>query len=66
MQLFAAALDEVDEPRADNARHRLGELLVIAFDAASGGIAARIATAPGDSGVIAIEAAPASGPGARR
>ena len=31
MQLFLATLAEVDDPRADNARHDLTELLVIAF-----------------------------------
>lgn len=31
MQLFIAALGEVDDPRADNARHDLTELLVVAF-----------------------------------
>ena len=107
MQLFVAALDVIDDPRADNARHDLGELLVIAFvavlcgatgcvemaefgrsqlkffkrhlklkhgvpshdtfstvfrmldpkalDAAFGQIAKRIATALGDTGVIAID-----------
>ena len=31
MQLFLATLAEVDDPRADNARHDLMELLVVAF-----------------------------------
>lgn len=31
MQIFLSAFDEIPDPRADNARHDLGELLVIAF-----------------------------------
>lgn len=31
MQIFLNAFDDVPDPRADNARHDLGELLVIAF-----------------------------------
>ncbi len=31
MQLFIATLAEVDDPRADNARHDLTELLIVAF-----------------------------------
>ena len=31
MQIFLSAFDEVPDPRASNARHDLGELLVIAF-----------------------------------
>jgi hypothetical protein len=31
MQLFIAAFDSVPDPRADNVRHDLGELLMIAF-----------------------------------
>ena len=31
MQIFISAFDTVPDPRASNARHDLGELLVIAF-----------------------------------
>jgi hypothetical protein len=31
MQIFLSAFDDVPDPRASNARHDLGELLVIAF-----------------------------------
>jgi predicted transposase YbfD/YdcC len=31
MQIFLSAFDDIPDPRADNARHDLGELLVIAF-----------------------------------
>ena len=31
MHIFLSAFDEVPDPRASNARHDLGELLVIAF-----------------------------------
>ena len=31
MQIFLSALKDVPDPRASNARHDLGELLVIAF-----------------------------------
>ena len=31
MHIFLSAFDEVPDPRAENARHDLGELLVIAF-----------------------------------
>ena len=31
MQIFLSAFDDVPDPRASNARHELGELLVIAF-----------------------------------
>ena len=31
MQIFLSAFDDVPDPRADNARHDLGELLVVAF-----------------------------------
>ena len=31
MQVFLSALKDVPDPRASNARHDLGELLVIAF-----------------------------------
>ncbi|MET4130549.1 transposase family protein [Roseovarius sp. MBR-6] len=31
MQIFLSALNDVPDPRASNARHDLGELLVIAF-----------------------------------
>ena len=31
MQLFLTAFAEVDDPRADNARHDLTELLIVAF-----------------------------------
>ncbi len=31
MHLFLSAFDGVPDPRADNARHDLGEMLVIAF-----------------------------------
>jgi len=31
MQIFPSAFDDVTDPRASNARHDLGELLVIAF-----------------------------------
>lgn len=31
MDIFLAAFDDIPDPRADNARHDLGELLVIAF-----------------------------------
>lgn len=31
MQIFLSAFDDVPDPRAYNARHDLGELLVIAF-----------------------------------
>ena len=31
MQIFLAAFDDIPDPRADNARHDLGELLVVAF-----------------------------------
>jgi hypothetical protein len=31
MDIFLSAFDDVPDPRAENARHDLGELLVIAF-----------------------------------
>jgi hypothetical protein len=31
MDIFLTAFDDIPDPRADNARHDLGELLVIAF-----------------------------------
>ena len=31
MQIFLSAFDDIPDPRADNARHDLGELLVVAF-----------------------------------
>ena len=31
MQIFLSAFDDISDPRASNARHDLGELLVIAF-----------------------------------
>jgi hypothetical protein len=31
MQIFLSAFDDVPDPRASNARHDLGELLIIAF-----------------------------------
>jgi len=31
MHIFLSAFDDVPDPRAENARHDLGELLVIAF-----------------------------------
>ena len=31
MQIFLYAFEDVPDPRADNARHDLGELLVVAF-----------------------------------
>ena len=31
MDIFLTAFDDVPDPRADNARHDLGELLVIVF-----------------------------------
>jgi hypothetical protein len=31
MHIFLSAFDDIPDPRAENARHDLGELLVIAF-----------------------------------
>ena len=31
MQIFLSAFDDIPDPRAGNARHDLGELLVVAF-----------------------------------
>ena len=31
MHIFLSAFDDIPDPRAENARHELGELLVIAF-----------------------------------
>jgi len=31
MQIFLSAFDDIPDPRADNARHELGELLVVTF-----------------------------------
>ena len=38
MDIFLAAFDDVPDPRADNARHDLGELLVVAFVAVLCGV----------------------------
>jgi hypothetical protein len=31
MQIFLSAFDDIPDPRAGNARHDLGEILVVAF-----------------------------------
>ena len=38
MQIFRSAFDDIPDPRAGNARHDLGELLVVAFAQCSAGL----------------------------
>ena len=48
MDIFLSVFDDVPDPRAENARHDLGELLVIAFISVLCGatICAEVAAAP--------------------
>ena len=43
MHIFLSAFDDIPDPRAENARHDLGELLVIAFVSVLCGVCAVLA-----------------------